>query len=321
MLYALVGGNISEGNSGGPVLKDDVVVGMVTRVERGSGRAVPAQLLRLVLEGWRIDVATSARATAPRQPRVQASQTKPALSPGQTFKDCEDCPEMVVVPPGRFTMGSDKQATEQPLHEVVIIYPFAVGNYEVTHRQFAQFVRESGYDMGDSCWQDPGSTLSDQHPVVCVSWNDAKAYAKWLTAKTGKPYRLLSEAEWEYAARAGTTTLRFWGDDERSACRYANVQWCGAKSTAQTGQFKPNAFGLYDMLGNVVEWVEDCWNASYDGAPVDGSPWVTGDCISRVGRGGAWVVEPHYTRSAYRGWIISNLRDVDLGFRVARKVP
>ena len=157
--------------------------------------------------------------------------------------------------------------------------------------------------------------------MVNVSYEDAKAYTKWLATKTGQPYRLLSEAEWEYAARAGSTASRFWGDSERDACEFANVSWCGGKATLPVGGFKPNDFGLYDTLGNVWEWVEDCYHGRYRGAPSDGSPWLSGDCGTRVIRGGGWVDGPRDVRSAVRAWVTPDDRYSDLGFRVARTLP
>jgi formylglycine-generating enzyme required for sulfatase activity len=235
---------------------------------------------------------------------------------------------MVVVPGGRFTMGSPPTETgrysnEGPTHEVVIARPFAVGKYEVTLGQFAQFVGETKHEMGAlSRWHD--RTQSDRHPVTYVGWDDAKAYAEWLAKKTGQPYRLLSEAEWEYAARAGTMTSRFWGNDQKSGCDFANVYWCGAKSTAPVGQFRPNAFGLYDMLGNVWEWVEDCYDETYAGAPTDGSAWVSDvPCMECVVRGGSWFshLNPANVRSAIRGKSIKFLDSPEFGFRVARTLP
>ena len=172
--------------------------------------------------------------------------------------------------------------------------------------------------------------------MLCVSWNDARAYAQWLSRKTGKRYRLPTEAEWEYAARAGTTTSRYWGDDPAQACRYANVAdqsrlqtWgfgqkhdCtdGHYFTAPAGGHAPNRFGLYDMIGNVWEWTEDCWNASYAGAPVDGSAWLAGDCAQRVERGGSWSTVPRFARSGARHKNSADYRDNLTGFRVGRNL-
>ena len=170
---------------------------------------------------------------------------------------------------------------------------------------------------------------------MCVNWEDAQAYARWLSAETGKTYRLPSEAEWEYAARAGTTTRRHWGDDPDDGCAYANgadrtfearvdnwtVMDCtdGVVWTSPVGAYRPNAFGLHDVLGNVWEWVEDCWHDDYDGAPRDGSSWTTGgDCGRRVARGGSWNNSPRGLRSANRSWSGAERRTSNIGFRVAR---
>jgi formylglycine-generating enzyme required for sulfatase activity len=254
-----------------------------------------------------------------------------AMIPGTTFKDCSDCPEMTVVPAGRLIMGSPetdsgRREAEGPTHEVVISRPFAVGKYEVTLGQFRQFVRETKRNMSGTCWEDKRWTPSDQHPVVCVSWDDAKAYAKWLTDKTGRPYRLLSEAEWEYAARAGTSTAYWWGDEVKQGGKiWANCKGCGGKwdgeETAPIGSFEPNAFGLYDTAGNVDEWVEDCWNDNYTGAPTDGAGWTSGNCRARVLRGGSRYGTPQNVRSAHRDMLNADFRGYDDGVRLARTLP
>jgi formylglycine-generating enzyme required for sulfatase activity len=370
ILLALIGGNIDEGNSGGPVLKDDLVVAMIAAAERGSGRAVPAWLLTRILQAWRIDTTATTVVTAPRTPAATSKAPQAVPRPptaqttdgpaAQTFKDCDDCPEMVPVPAGRFTMGSPgseagRNRHEGPTHEVVIPAPFAVSKYEVTRGQFARFVRETGRDTSGGCWildskatrwrvdskrnwRDPGFPQTDEHPVVCVSWEDAKTYTQWLAEKTGEPYRLLSEAEWEYVARANSETARFWGDGEQQACEYANVAdrqaknnysgWTsfdcddGYTETAPVGTYKPNAFGLHDMLGNAWEWVEDCWNKSYAKAPNDGTAWLSGDCKKRVLRGGSWSNDPNIVRSAFRNGVVrSNRKYFVNGFRVAKDMP
>ncbi|HTT39786.1 MAG TPA: formylglycine-generating enzyme family protein [Burkholderiales bacterium] len=271
-------------------------------------------------------------------------------------RDCDGCPEMVMLPAGSFTMGSPgseagRWPREGPRHTVTIAHPFAVGRFEVTRGEFARFVRETGYTAGGGCyfwsgsraesqpskdWRSPGFWQTERDPVVCVSWLDAKAYTRWLAAKTGKPYRLLTEAEWEYAARAGTQTSRPWGDDPDEACVYASVADFAARSipgselwkfhncddrntyTAPAGTYMPNGFGLYDMIGNAWEWVEDCWHEDYTGAPNDGSAWVSADCSQRVMRGGGWVSVPDLARSASRGWDAPGDRGDFRGFRVAR---
>ncbi|MFQ5953752.1 MAG: formylglycine-generating enzyme family protein, partial [Kiloniellales bacterium] len=190
----------------------------------------------------------------------------------------------------------------------------------------------------DKNWRDPGFPQDDRHPVVCVNWHDAKAYVRWLSRKTGHEYRLLSESEWEYATRAGTTTARHWGADPDGACSYANVNDRTSKSendfywphhdcrdgyakSAPVGSFRANGFGLHDMLGNVWEWVEDCYEESYDLTPRDGSAWTGGKCEGRVLRGGSWCYVPENVRSAYRNWTATHIRFVCYGFRVARTLP
>jgi formylglycine-generating enzyme required for sulfatase activity len=240
------------------------------------------------------------------------------------FQDCAVCPRMVVIPAGEFTMGSppsELQAEAQ--HRVTIARPFAVGRFAVTFDQWDACVRAGGcdgYRPEDQGWG------RGNRPAINISWDNAKAYVRWLSAEAGKPYRLLSEAEWEYAARAGTTT-RFSSGDTISP-RIANYDGSGDGSgpsetnrqrTMPVGSFPPNAFGLYDMHGNVTEWVEDCWHNDYTAAsPVDGSAWVEGDCDGHVVRGGSWEDSESELRSAARtGEYRDNSSYVD-GFRVAR---
>ena len=249
-----------------------------------------------------------------------------ALMPGDAFRECENCPEMVVVPAGSFAMGAaagDNHSlpSEGPRHVVKIARPFAVGRLHVTRDQFAAFVSETGYrGAGTPCleggrrsasgsWRDPGFVQQGADPVVCVSPDDAGAYAHWLTDRTGSRYRLLSEAEFEYAARGRTTPgryPRFWfGDDARDICRFANgdTRGCddGFGHTAPAGHYPPNAFGLSDMAGNASQWVLDCWHASYAGAPADGSAWTTA-CTGAglVTRGGSWSADQALLRAAAR---------------------
>jgi formylglycine-generating enzyme required for sulfatase activity len=288
--------------------------------------------------------------------------------PGAVFQDCADCPRMVVVPAGAFAMGSPaaeggRAADEGPQRQVSIAQPFALGRSEVTVAEFRRFVEESGYrteaerdarSLGCSgfvyddpatrnpapeaftSWRNPGlaQAQADSHPVLCVSWNDARAYAQWLSRKTGRRYRLPSEAEWEYAARAGSAAARPWGDDPLQACRYANVadqsrfqafgfgqkHECtdGHYFTAPSGGYLPNRFGLYDMIGNVWEWTEDCWNPSHAGGPADASARQGGDCTQHVLRGGSWSTAPNFARSATRYRNAADFRDNLTGFRLAR---
>ena len=237
-----------------------------------------------------------------------------SLRPGEVFRDCADCPEMVVVPSGSFMMGSPeseegRDKDEGPRYCVRIPAPFAVGRFEVTFSEWDACVSDGGcggYRPKDRDWG------RDRRPVIYVSWNDAKRYVSWLSKKTGRGYRLLSEAEWEYVARAGTTTRYHWGDDYRSD-RVA----VGGKTEA-VGRYTSNRFGLHDVHGNVWEWVEDCWNGSYAGAPAHGRPWVMGDCDTRMVRGGSWQDKPSALRAATRGSDKVELRIETAGFRVAR---
>jgi formylglycine-generating enzyme required for sulfatase activity len=245
-----------------------------------------------------------------------------ALKPGDSFREGMDCPEMVVVPAGRFLMGSPARQgddDEHPEHEVTIAKPFAVAKFALTFDEWDGCAAAGGCrsDVSDSGWG------RGRRPVINVSWGDAQAYVKWLSGITGKPYRLLSEAEYEYAARAGTQLKYPWGDDiELGGKAMANCDGCGSqwddKQTASVGSFAANAFGLYEMVGNVWEWMEDCWNRSYEGAPTDGSTWTSGNCSCRVVRGGSWYDGPGSLRSAYRHRNSTDNRSNDLGFRVAR---
>ncbi len=292
-------------------------------------------------------------------PAVTAAQD---MAPGTVFKDCADCPEMVVIPAGRFVMGAAPGEEEreglsdsfrnrsQPQHGVTV-KRFSAGKFEVTRGQYRVFAQATGRGS-DGCfvwtgpgfekdpardWRNTGYAQDDTHPVVCVSWDDASAYAAWLGQRTGRSYRLLTEAEWEYAARAGTTTARFWGDARDGSCDYANgadlttrAQVPGAGSwafadcndryafTAPVGSYRANAFGLHDMLGNVWEWTQDCWNGNYSGAPADGSAWAAGDCSHRAVRGGSWEDAPLGLRTAYRVGSPTVIRVYIRGFRVAR---
>ena len=243
------------------------------------------------------------------------------LNPGDKFRDCPECPEMVVVPSGSFMMGSPESESgrydaEGPVHRVTIARPFAVGVYEVTFDEWDACVSDrgcGGYRPDDRNWG------RGNHPVFDVSWNDAKAYVRWLSGKTGQEYRLLSEAEWEYAARAGTRTKYWWGDSIGRGRANCNTD-CGDSygGAAPVGSFSANPYGLYDVHGNVWELTEDCWNDSYRGAPSDGSAWESGECGWRVLRGGSWYDGPWDLRSALRGRLDTSVRIYDAGFRVAR---
>jgi formylglycine-generating enzyme required for sulfatase activity/CRP-like cAMP-binding protein len=257
------------------------------------------------------------------RPYVLSLAAERALRPGETFRECaEGCPEMVVVPAGDFMMGSptDEESrtnSENPQHKVTIAAPFAVSKFEVT---FDEWDTCATYGDCDPQILDSGFGRG-RKPVINVSWYDAQRYAAWLSKMTGKPYRLLSEAEWEYAARAGTKTSYSWGDEigkGKANCLGCGSEWDG-KQTAPVGSFAANAFGVHDMHGNVSEWVEDCYHANYDGAPADGSAWTAGgDCSSRILRGGGWDNSPVNLRSASRGSGTAFIQSNSLGFRVAR---
>jgi len=280
--------------------------------------------------------------------------------PGAVFRDCEGCPEMVMLPGGNAMVGIEDAEEDRegvpagfrgrarPQHAVTV-KPFALAKFEVTRAEFSEFVAATGYAGEGACsvfdgakwikdplrnWREPGFGQSDRDPVICVSWSDARSYVAWLARKTGKRYRLPSEAEWEYAARAGSTTARHWGEDAAGACGYANVAdhaardrfsgWAvhdckdGQVRTAAVGSFQPNAFGLHDMLGNAWEWTQDCWNANYAGAPADGRAWEESDCNRRVLRGGSWGDNPWSVRVGFRGRNEASYRSDTAGFRVAR---
>ena len=246
---------------------------------------------------------------------------QPRAIPGSTFREAlssgGEGPEMVVIPAGRFRMGclsndDDCVDREKPVHEVAIAQPFALSVHEVTFEDYDRFtypnrVADDGWGRG-------------RRPAINVSWDDAQDYVQWLSAQTGGTYRLPSEAEWEYAARAGTTTNYHWGDEigaNRAHCYSCGSQW-SADQTAPAGSFAPNRFGLYDMHGNVREWVADCSNASYRGAPSDAGPWLGDDCTERVLRGGSWFSYPRNLRAANRYWYATGVRVSIVGFRVAR---
>jgi formylglycine-generating enzyme required for sulfatase activity len=257
-------------------------------------------------------------------PAPVASSTAPAtepagtdLKPGDTFRDCADCPELVVVPAGSFDMGSASEY-ENPVHRVTIAKPFAIGRHEVTFMEWDKCVEDGGckFRPDDRDWG------RGDRPVINVSWLDAKAFVTWLSQKTAKSYRLPSEAEWEYAARAGTNTAYWWGRDVGS--RQANCRECNTgepQKTTPVGSYKPNGFGLHDTAGNAAEWMEDCWNDNYRGAPSNGAAWLNGQCRLRVLRGGAFDSQAKYLRSMSRFRYDVDVRFIANGFRVVRELP
>ena len=267
-----------------------------------------------------LDKQRKEQAALDKQRKEQAALEKQRQErqPGRRFKDCAACPEMVIVPTGSFMMGSSssekgRDSDEGPQHRVRIAQPFAVGVYEVTFAEWDACVSVggcNGYGPADRGWG------RGQRPVIYVSWNDAQAYVKWLSNKTGKRYRLLSEAEWEYVARARTETPFHFG--MTISKNQANYNRNYGAQTMEAGSFPSNGYGLYDVHGNVDEWVQDCWNDSYSGAPTDGSAWTSGDCSGRVLRGGSWDSEHRNLHSADRDWGPANYRSIRTGFRVAR---
>lgn len=239
---------------------------------------------------------------------------------GQDFRDCPVvCPEMVVIPTGRFQMGNVSgkgYRKERPVHHVTIEYLFAVGKYEVTFAEWDACVAAGGcrHRPDDEGWG------RGTRPVINVSWKDAQEYVQWLSRETGKPYRLLSEAEWEYVARAGSRTKYWWGDNlgtNNANCEVCGSQWDNT-STAPVGSFAANAFGVFDTAGNVWEWVADCWHDDYEGAPADGSAWTSRNCDQRVARGGSWNYWPEMVRPAFRSKYYSSYRHKHEGFRITR---
>jgi formylglycine-generating enzyme required for sulfatase activity len=279
----------------------------------------------------------AAPAPAPTPQRTPAPQPAPAAAPapaptvtatapsataataakaGDVFRDCQGCVDMMVVPAGTFDMGSNTEY-ENPPHRVTIPKPFAIGRNEVTFDQWDACVADGGckHRPDDREWG------RGDRPVINVSWLDAKQFVAWLSQKTGQTYRLPSEAEWEYAARGGTNSPYWWGRDVGS--RQANCRECNTGSSQQTaavGSYKANPFGLQDTAGNAAEWVEDCWNDNYRGAPQNGSPWVTGQCRLRVLRGGAFDSAAKYLRSTARFRYDSDVRYSANGFRVVREL-
>jgi formylglycine-generating enzyme required for sulfatase activity len=256
-----------------------------------------------------------------------SSQCEEALKPRDIFKECATCPEMVVVPNGSFTMGSPASEkgrdANEVQHRVTFARPFAVGRFAVTFDEWDACAADGGCRgraPGDELWG------RGRRPVINVSWDDAKAYVNWLSHKTNKPYRLLSEAEREYVTRAETTTPFWWGNTiATSQANYdGNFTYGGGargeyrRQTLPVDSFEPNSWGLFQVHGNVWDWMEDCWNGTYNNAPADGSAWTTGNCTLRVIRGGSWSHSPSSLRSAKRDSASADIRVNSFGFRVAR---
>jgi len=283
------------------------------------------------------------------------------------FRDCPNCPELVWISPGEYQMGSTatddwKDDSEIPQHSVKIAYRLAVGTHDITRGEYGNFLRETNRSQPGGCglwnvmsylvedkwdWTNAigfhGAKQDDSHPVVCVNLEDAKAYTMWLTQKTGKQYRIPSESEWEFLARGGTNSARYWGGARRDqVCKFANVQdqtlamaigmnmspsrareildMCSDNFifTSPVGSFPPNAFGIYDAIGNVWEMVTDCWHLNYSGAPADGSSWESANCHSHVIRGAGWETDPDDARVTVRVESNPSNRRSTVGFRVVR---
>ena len=241
------------------------------------------------------------------------------IKPGTVFKDCAVCPEMVVLPTGRFSMGSTKgHKREQPVQNITVAKPLAAARYETT------------FDEWDTCHLAGGCTKSaldrdwgrGRRPVMNVLYADALEYTAWLSQRTGHTYRLPSEGEWEYAARAGTLTEYWWGDTMKKGkanCRKCGTQWSGLQS-APVGSFKPNPWGLFDVHGNVLEYVQDCWSKNHKNVPLDATPRTTKICQSRVIKSGAWYYLPKVSRSASRARNDTRVFSYFIGFRVFREM-
>jgi formylglycine-generating enzyme required for sulfatase activity len=260
--------------------------------------------------------------------------------PGEIFKDCDVCPQLVVVPFGYFRMGSNAagEADEQPVHVVEIPQMLAVGVYEVRRDEFEAYARETSEELfnsdclaesetglagGDFNWKNPGFVQDKSHPVVCVNWKDANNYVKWLNEKSGiSSYRLLTESEWEYFAKSQKKSRYWWGNDieiNRANCNGCGSRWDN-KSTAPVGSFNQNIFSISDTAGNVSEWIQDCNNGNYHNAPGEGKAWLEGDCSYRGVRGGRWSSNPRSIRPAARNWYLKGKRINSVGFRVVRSL-
>ncbi len=299
---------------------------------------------------------------------------RPSLTSSTAVRDCADCPELVVIPAGEFVMGAELAQSkrlglpdfwairEQPTHRVVVAQGFAIGKYEVTRGEFAAFALDAGYSPASGCWhfvgtewlfdetrnwRDPKIDHGDDYPVTCINWHDANAYLAWLSERTGHRYRLASEAEWEYVARAGTTTAYWFGDDASKICQYVNLgdlttqeqfgwdkteikydkmdnwkgQACrdGYPTMAPVRATVANPFGVHGMLGNANEWVADCWNDNYQGAAaVQDARLLGADCGLRVMRGQGWTAVAASTRPAFRLKMNATDRRFTFGFRAVR---
>lgn len=326
-------GKVVSEDEGGSVFIDELLKEMrapdltadeiFSRTRIGVARATNGAQRPFVLSSLAEDVYLGPRkgTPLPDQPaqgstaRVEPPPRNPTA--GEMFRDCAQCPDVVVLAAGEFTMGSDDVETEKPAHRAVIGSPFAVGRSEVTFAQWDACVEGGGCTYRPSDHGRGRTTL----PVGEVSWRDARDYANWLTRVSGHKYRLPTEAEWEYAARAGTTTAFWWGDEARAGL--ANCRGCGGDSPRESrpvGSFQANPFGLVDTAGNLAEWVEDCWTDSYRPAPSDASSRPAGSCSQRVLRGGSFDAGARYVRSSSRFPYDADSRYYANGFRVVREL-
>ena len=259
----------------------------------------------------------------PAAPPTAKPETS-AFKPGQVFRDCPECPELAVVPAGIYIMGlNGKSKKSKPPHRVNITKPFALGRFEVTFDQWQACVDDDGCkrEPDDHKWGREG------RPIINITWFDAKRYLEWISKKTGKTYRLPTEAEWEYADRAGTTSTWWWGDEvgnNNANCKDCKSEWSDGGTqphgTAPVGSFKPNPFGIHDTAANVFEWVEDCWNKSHENAPTDGTARTQGNCRYRVIRGGSFYYYSKVARADYRAKNPPGVKSYWLGFRVLREL-
>jgi formylglycine-generating enzyme required for sulfatase activity len=319
--------------------------GVGTKISRPVAAGIAVSMTALIA------AAAFLTQTPPVAPTVVTAPLAP--TPGQIFRDCPTCPLMKVLPAGNFQQGTpagaDALTFEMPQHKVTIAHAYAAGVYDVTVGEYSEFVAATGVGANscatyDGAWRvDPSVTWRNaiesqtpSHPVSCVSWQEAKDYAAWLSHTTHQTYRLPSASEWEYAARAGSAAQVPW-TTPAEACSYANVAdqtaarhyhgWkvlpCADEfvQSAPVGSFKENKFGLYDMLGNVFQWTEDCWTDNYQDAPIDGSAQSTGDCNQHELRGGSWFTQPDFVRTSYRNRFDGNYRSTSIGFRLVREIP
>jgi len=322
----------------GVVKKVDVIlaarftaVGLKQEEERAAAEAARAEadLWRQAESGQSVQALTAYIQKYPNSSLIAVAQEKLLVArkaeeerPGRVFRDCAECPEMVVIPAGSFAMGSDKhESEERPVHQVTIARSYAIGKTELTQRQWNAVMDRNPSKFSDCA----------ECPIEMVTWNDAQDFVKRLSEKTGKTYRLPSEAEWEYACRAGGRHLYCGSDDVGAVAWYSkniNFDTIGAFESTGNVRTRPvagkqaNAWGLHDMSGNVFEWTQDCWNDNYSGAPGDGSAWITGECNSRVTRGGARYNRDVYVRATFRLKFESSYRDYPtVGFRPVRNIP